>query len=855
MSAHDQFEDFEHQPPNRSGQDSFDQAPRACRQARERMRDFADGDLAEADRRIVEHHAHECRACAVELARAEFETMRLRRAFAEGWTHATPRTGFAKRALARALAKEPEAALQAEAIRRIQGAEIGRASPDATPKRLMAKVMARTVAEIVSSTSEQRASTPRRGVAMVLSVVSLVLIVLASPIWHSVSELTRSVRLAVVRSNSASMDHAGRVTGLSAGDGLGEGDQLVLQADGSIDAEFYDASVVGEQPAAQIRMSGDGELLVGMQLQLEHGEMEILSHRPMELLLGDGTSLELGAGLYHIDAEKEGADGNQLALRIQVERGDAARIAQSSGAVGVVSVGQAGSYGRGASGIALENLAHHATGVATMSAGARHVVPTAQEPDLVGSVVDAYGSPLAHATVRLAFPTEAGYVTRSLSTDHAGDYFVPAGSGVRGGVAMVEVLPPPGRHDLEFAPSDAHRIDTVDGRMTLAPVALRAGAQVRAQVVDASGQPRPYAMALPVFYDEVVGQVWPWMEGAAWADAEGRVEMRGLPSRLAAGRSLGVVVFHPEDEAVFRPLQTSQGAVVVEARLETSPLAAVRVVGLSPSRASVILEEIVGLPAGLGVRRHLVTADVNGEVAAMRCGRGRLWLEIGPSSSTLQPIARSAGVAAVGGEHVERRFVLQSMQAVPGIASNGLEIAVQSRFQEAEVEPMSGEELFLQAPGGHLAGGAQAFALRSRVGGGFDARFLGLTQQGASLRVRLHAGESELLAVGADGTIARRDVLALRGGSSHGRLSTMAMDWTGRAELATALLPTTDELRTTWSPLAVGAAGARPEIHRVLLRSGGFAAESLPAGDYQVRDALQRTFRVRVVSGQTVTIR
>lgn len=855
MSTHDDFEDFDHQPPNRSGQESYEQASRACRLARERMRDFADGDLAESDRRIVEHHAHECRACAVELARAEFETMRIRRAFAEGWTHATPRTGFAKRALARALAQEPEAALQAEAVRRIQGAEIGRNSPDATPKRLMARVMAKTVAELVSASSERRAPAPRRGVAMALSIVSLVLIVLASPILHSVSDLTRSVRLAVVRSDSAFSGPSGSVSRLSAGDGLGEGDQLVLQADGWIDAEFYDASIVGEQPAAQIRMSGDGELTVGMQLQLDHGEMEILSHRPMGLLLGDGTSLEFGAGLYRIEAEKLSPDGNELALRIQVDRGDAARIAHPAGAVGVVSVGQAGSYGRGATGIALENLAPLATGVANNGGGVRHVVPTAQEPELVGTVVDSFGSPLAHATVRLTFPTDSGYVMRSLSTDHDGAYSVPAGSGVRTGVAMLDVQPPPGRHDLEFAPLDAHRIDRTDGRLTLEPVALHGGTQVRAQIVDAFGAPRPYAMALPLFYDEIVGQVSPWMEGAAWADALGRVELRGLPSRLAAGRTLGVLVYHPQDAVTFRPLSATAGSLVIDTRLETSVLESVRVVGLPPSRASLILEEIVGLPAGLGVRRHLVTADANGEVAAMGCGRGRLWLEPGPASSTLQPIARSADSASVGGEQVERRLVLQPMQAVPGIASSGLELAVQSRFQQAEVEPASGEELFLQAPGGYLPGDAQAFALRPRVGGGFDARFLGLTRQGASLRVRLHAGESELLAIGADGTLARRDVLALRGGSSNGRLSTIVMERTGRAELATALLPTADELRTTWSPLAVGAAGARPELHRVLRRFEGFVAESLPAGDYQVRDALQRTFRVRVLADQTVTIR
>ncbi len=855
MSTHDESRDFAHQPPNRADLESFERAPLACRIARERMRDFADGDLGEADHRLVEHHAHECRGCALALARAEFESMRLRRAFADGWSPAAPRPGFAKRALARALALEPEAALQAESIRRINGAVAGHPSPDATPKHLVARVMAKTVAAQAASRTEPIAPAHRRTVARALSVVGLLLIVFMSPIWHSMTELTRSVRLAVVRAESASRLNAGNLSGLLPGDGLGEGDMLVLGEDGSIDAEFYDASVVGEQPAAQIRMSGDSDLLVGMQLQLDHGDLEILSHRPMGLLLGDGSTLELGSGLYRIHAEQEGADGHQLALRIEVERGDPARIAQASGATRLVSVGQAASYGRGAIGIAVENLAQLATAGAASGANTRQTVGSAEAPELVGRVTDAYGSPLAHASVRLAFPTSAGYVTRSFSTDHSGLYVLPQGSGILPGVAMLEVLPPAGRGDLEFSLLDAHHLEGEDGRLTLDPVVLGVGAQVRATIETGDGHARPYALALPVFYDEALGQVWPWSEGAVYADVDGRVNLRGLPSQLTAGRSVGVVVFHPDDETVFLPLSESRGGAALEVRLQTRSQTSIAVSGLPPSRVSSILEEVVGLPPGLAVRRHLVHADINGQIASMRCGRGRLWLEAGPASATLYPISRGAEVAEVGGEHVERRLVLQPMQQAPGVAGSGLEIAVQDRYRDAVVGLSGGEELFVQSPSGQLADRAQAFALRARVGGGFDARFLGLSHLGASLRVHLQPGESELLALGQDGSIVRQNVLALRGGSSHGWLSPLAMEYAGRAELATVLAPAAEVLSTTWSPLAVGAVGARPEIYRVLRREAGFAAESLPAGDYQVRDGQNRTFRVRILPGQTSIIR
>lgn len=853
MSAHDDFEDGAYQPQSRADAESMEHAPLACRRARQRLRDFADGDLAEADLRIVEHHVHECRACALELARAEFETLRIRRAFADSYIQAKPRPGFVRRALARALAQEPEAALQAEAMRRIAGADSNRPSPDATPKLLVSRVMARAVAEVVSSTAAERESRPRLGMAVLLAGIGLLLLVLASPVWQTITDVSGSTRLAVVRADHASVDRGGRQSGVVAGDGLGDGDMLVLHQDGSVDAEWYDASVIGEQPAAQIRLLGNSELQVGLQLQLQQGELEILSHRPMDLLLGDGSSLELGSGLYRIQAEERTA-ADDLAVRIEVQRGDAARVSQKDGAVGVVSVGQSGDFGRGVSGIAIENLAQLATGSAG-SSGVRQVAPSVEAPDLTGSVVDAYGSPLSHASVRLSFPTEAGYVTRTLATDHAGIYAIPAGSGLVAGVALLEVKPPAGRQDLEFLPHDARRIESEDGRLTLPPLVLDAAARARATVLGEDGRPRPYALALPVLYDEVLGQVWPWMEGAAWADADGRVELRGLPTGLQTGRSMGVVVFHPEDETTFRPLPGIGVGAFADVSLETRTLVSLRLVGLPPSRVSVVLEEVVGLPPGLGVRRHLVTADFLGQVAELRCGRGRLWLETGPAASTLHPIARGTDLAEVAGEQIERRLVLQPMQTVPGLAGNGLEIASQSPFREAEVEPVSGEELFLLAPTGALLGDAQAFALRARVGGGFDARFLGLTRQGASLRMHLHAGETEIMAIGRDGMFSRRDVLSMRGGASHGRLSPLTLELLGRAELASELAPAADELRTTWSPLAFGPAGARPEIYRTLRRVDSFAAESVPPGDYQVRDSLQRTFRVRILPGQTVPIR
>ena len=181
---------------------------------------------------------------------------------------------------------------------------------------------------------------------------------------------------------------------------------------------------------------------------------------------------------------------------------------------------------------------------------------------------------------------------------------------------------------------------------------------------------------------------------------------------------------------------------------------------------------------------------------------------------------------------------------------------MQHRFLSADPEPTVGEEAFLQSPVGGLVGGVQLFALKARVGSGPDARFLGISRQGASERVRFEPGESELLAIDSSGALGlRASILSLRGGNANGRLLPIALQPLGRAELALALQPAQLSLSTVWSPLLAGPAGARPLIHRTLLRSEGWSAASLPPGDYLVQDQLQRSFRVRVIAGQTVTIR
>ena len=70
-----------HQPPNPADLAAFPPAGSACERIRQLLRDFVDGDLGDEAAVEVEVHVHECRSCAVALARGESEALQLRRAF------------------------------------------------------------------------------------------------------------------------------------------------------------------------------------------------------------------------------------------------------------------------------------------------------------------------------------------------------------------------------------------------------------------------------------------------------------------------------------------------------------------------------------------------------------------------------------------------------------------------------------------------------------------------------------------------------------------------------------------------------------------------------------------------------
>ncbi len=866
-----------HQPPDPRELRQSVPASSMCARMRSLLRDFADADLPLEQRAEVETHVHGCRDCGLALSRSEFEVLRLRRAFGDGWEQAAPRQGFARRTLARILFESPELAIEAALAADAADAAAAAALVDddkdtrspmvrhAAPQiDLARRVVARASAELRAN--RQATHRRARGWLLFASLAAAVLVAVLGFVWQNVVEVTANVRLSVVAADQVWRAANGNLLRLGPGDGLGEGAVLRIDAEGSLDAEWYDASVIGQQPAAQLRLRGDCNLHVAEQLQLLHGSLEVYSQRPMSVLLGDGTSVELGAGLYHISVtEQMGpyddllASAGNIGVRIEVHNGEVARLDRESGNAAVIGAGQVGRYSRGMAGIAVENQPVPQSFGPLAGASGRRPIEAPDHPDLRGVVLDTFGAPVANALVRLSFAASTGLMARQLVTDALGAYELPTGSGVREGYALVQIAPPVGRVDLAFLPQDAHALMPVDGGGFQLPTAILGRSVLLRGRILGDTQDRSNARVVPCLYDEALGQVWPWLDGAVSADRDGRFAFAGLPTRLLPHQVPCALVFHPLGDVVFQaiPLPGTTAAVAGELRVSSPPLRDLVLRGLPPSRSSVVLEEVVGMPPGSAVRRHVALADGSGVANGMRVGRGRLWLEAGSVvRPMLQPIASAGpGMADVGGELIDRVSVLPPLESVPGVDGNSLEIAVQSRFSEAQAEPSQGHELLVQNGFGSQLGQVQVYALRVRVNGGVHARFLGLTHANGSLRLALKAGEFELLAFRSDGTGYSRVNIASLQDASRQRLEVLRVQSTGGAQLSALLTQSQQTLRTVWQPLDVGLCGARAVGYRILNEMDGWMARDLPSGDYQVLDELGRSFRVHVLPGATVEIR
>lgn len=869
MTAQPEFREPLHQPPDPLDLLQFPPATPKCASVRGRLRDFADGDLGADERAEVEEHVHGCRTCAVALARAEHEVLRLRRAFGaidrtEVEAGRALRDDFAARVVQR-LVLDETSLLSRDALAKAAAASMAGAGDRQAGSDWQAG------SDQQAGSGRQAGSEPPRvrgaaGFFVGAAVLLVVLVVGAGLRFGADQQPERSARLTITQAADARGDEGP----LGRGDGLGEDQTLWVGARGRARADWHDATA-RSQPAATLQVTNNGQVRVqdGEPL-LVQGNLLVETRRPVTIPVADGSRLDLGVGEYLISAEGPGGLGrnqrNPLAggpatLRVSIEvlSGDAAFVQREAVGSTLVAQGNIGIY-EGDSPVDLRTGANSGGGETGWSPGRQDPVvePDPHMVSLRGRVLDRAGGAAIGANVHMSY--SGGGVPRSgiAVAGTSGWFDLPTGAFGSGAAcdspfAILTVLPPAHRSELGVTVPEAFRVGYGDGNATLTgSLVLDASWPLQGTVRDDFGNPRSGVRVLPCVVDEVFPCVLVMPNGQVVTGATGDFRLPGLPVVLPHHQHLAVLLVHADLEpTVVRVAPRSS----IAARLAPEPFVAARLRTIRlhklPGGSTVqLLEEIKGLPPGAAVVRRLATPDAEGEVDQFRVGTGALWARFEhPATSMVQ---------AMG---------LVDLQGVPLYEPTGTLRPYHSQFRP--VEALTGSdvcvdnayrfELFAaNGPGSQLnttvttydslssrtIAGAQVFAVGpGGPRGSASTRFLGFSSSAGQLRVELLRGETGVVAIGADGAV------GIGGTPTVGGQIAVPVQDCGRVLLDESLRPSPASNRQFVAIQLERAdpwvAGLQPVVVRFASASEGWIVTGVPPGEYRATvDGVHRSLVV-----------
>lgn len=868
-----------HQPPNPDDLRRAPPANAACAQVRGWLRDFADGDLEPESSLRLEEHVHHCRACSLELARAEHEVLRLRRAFAAAAPNQPqgPRPGFAARVVTR-LVLDETSLLSGEDLANAELANGELASARASARRGTdapsphqadpADAGARM--GLARTSGSERGSRWRTGAAvgplLALSLlVGLSLVGLGSLLlaWASGDAAPERVARLVVTAADATFGDRGR---LRSGDGLGELQSLWVKGGGAASLDWHDLSAQ-EQPAATLQVRGAGELRLqnGAPL-LINGEVEVQTRRPVSIPMADGSQINLGIGEYVISAEladdpprnRSQQSLNPLAfapddllVQLEVVRGDDATVVRSHMGPTLVSLGHVGIY-QGSSSVVMRPSGQ----IAASSGGGNSRVdseqPAVDYGTFRGHVIDRSGLPSDGAVVLAAFTCGGVPQLIGLTTLGDGSFSQQTNARCDGKFAILQGVPPAARQDLGVTAPDAYALQNTGPDAALAvPLVLDTSLPFLARVVDDEGQPWQHVHVLPCVVDELFGDVWSPISPDTQTDANGAFRLERLPNRLPYHQHLVLLLLHPDlaPTVVAIPPRGSPVTLSPSTSFVAPRLRAVRLSGLAPNATLSLWEEIPGLPPAVAVWQRSVATDAQGRAAAAEVGRGRLWWRVGnPSNPFLYELDRDdqapppvGGVPALPsyrpvGEPVHHSLRFRGPLLSPG--HYDLRLAASYRHSQLRVPAFpnaTGQPLRVLDESGKTVEGAQVFAVApSGPRGLVDQKFLGLTSSlgVVSLEAMDNSGD-DVFIIGPDGTTAR--VLAQ---DLVGSVTTTLVRC-GRVNLHESLRPAPgsqqDVVRIEFERLTPEVAGMAPVAVRFASSATDWEVGDLPPGVYRAR--------------------
>ncbi len=739
-------EPVRHQP---AAADELRQHPpesETCRAVRELLRDYVDGDLASAERTLVDEHAHTCRTCSLALARAELEVLRLRAALAPV-EPALPSPDFTAGVLRQLAADLVE----------------NEPPPEFTPK-VMERVR-----------REPGALRPHRAV-LVRLLLPTALGLLGFLLAYMVVTGPKDGGLQVVSAELARLA-AGRA--LHAGDELPTPVQVETGAGGRLLLELSGRRGLAGGGQAMVELEGSSRLgCASGGLRLHTGGMHLRCGGDVSIGLGDAEAVchagEHWISLHEVVRADQVLTGRRVqSLRIESLRGGAElRRDTQRTRIPAGMVARCDSLSR----VELEpactqELMVPARPQPMLAAQAGSHENRARGEHWLGQVVARdTGRPLVHAQVRVTLP---GGV-QSFRSDEQGEFRLPRLRELDGAHVLVHVVPPPDQQALvPFGPlplrpaSPAARAPAADGTSPLPPIALGSGRPLAGRLRGADDRLLPGARVQLCLYDEVLQALEQVPGAAATSDGEGRFAFAALPVDLPPRVSPLLLIEH-RDHALLvawdltRPAHAPRpdGGIAIEWRLGAGR--ELTLSGLVPAQEIDVVETVPGLAARALLLPRRVRADRFGTARLLHVGNGELWVRAEAGSPWRLAVADDAAhpaalrlVEPVALTEAMRTFLdAELLRQLAGGVPASLWFPTPLRRYLGLAAVGGGSERFVSVQGledGFAKPGTQLFLVAKDQS---EWQYLGEYDGATSLSLRLPArNEWRLLGIGADGTI------------------------------------------------------------------------------------------------------
>lgn len=789
-----------HQPPNAEDLRRTPPTSAACARVRGLMRDCADGDLEAAQLREVHEHVVGCRVCSIELARAEHETIRLRRAFARVRADEALRIpklpgDFASRVVERLVLDDtssfpPRESTPVDGVgeaRDVDQAERGAAGHPLAGTDERAAVGAgdevraeRARRSSLGSPVEPTATARQAPVVLVAVALLLLLGFGAAALWLEGPDRApeRTARLVLTRGKGV-YGPFGRLW--SSGEGVGEKQSLSIGADGDAQLDWHDLSSQS-QPAATLMLGPNGEIrLQDGEPVLRNGTMQIEATRPVNVSVDGGPTFQLGIGEYVIAADAADAmtgDSHQptqdplgsapgdLRVSIEVLRGEARILHGETGST-LVAQGTVGVYESGTGFVATRPAGTQVASAAPVSRGA---VPSPAAPTQSTAAVfvtERSGVPSVGTNVAMAWAAGSAARGGVGTTNANGAFVLPTEIPCESDFMILQAIPAATRLELGMRVPDAYKITWQGAEARCSGgLVMDVATALSGTVLDENGNAKLGARVLPCVVDEVFGTVLPLINRLAYSDENGWFQIHQLPSTLPPQQFLALVVAHPNERPAVVPIpaRSEAAALLPLPSIVLHPLRHVQLAGLPAGTTVDVLEEIDVLPGGTAVWQRSFTTDYTGTVPIAAVGMGELWLRLGGETN---PIVQKLTIDDNAPMGPLVRFVPSATQmpfsasfnATMPLAGTDLLLSATYRHQHFLLSPppnrASGRVMVVTDSLGRAVADAQVFAVSpSGPRGRAVPHFLGFTGLNGVASLESVAGGGDIVILAPDGSSA-----------------------------------------------------------------------------------------------------